>query len=155
MTRIAFQDQIPDNRCFGCGTENPHGLQIKSYWDGDESVCTFVPQPVHMAGPPQYVNGGIIAMVIDCHSVCTAIADHYRRENRDIGSDPLIWCVTASMTVNYLRPVPIDAPAVLRARIIEAGPKKTRLSCTLSSGDDECAAAEVLSIRVPPEWRGA
>lgn len=30
----AFQDQIPNNHCFGCGPENASGLQIKSHWVG-------------------------------------------------------------------------------------------------------------------------
>ncbi|WP_264821571.1 hypothetical protein [Acinetobacter schindleri] len=35
MTRIAFQDLYaePYTHCYGCGRENPHGHQLKSYWD--------------------------------------------------------------------------------------------------------------------------
>ena len=41
----AFQDYYPDEwaQCYGCGRLNEYGLQIKSYWDGEESVCTFTP----------------------------------------------------------------------------------------------------------------
>ena len=28
---IAIQDQIPHNHCYGCGKDNPDGMQIKSY----------------------------------------------------------------------------------------------------------------------------
>ena len=59
----AIQDRIPHNHCFGCGTLNPRGLQIKSYVEGDEAVCTFQPSPDHMAGPTDVVYGGIIAAV--------------------------------------------------------------------------------------------
>ena len=38
----AFQDTVPDNHCYGCGPENPKGMQIKSYWDGDETVSTLL-----------------------------------------------------------------------------------------------------------------
>ena len=36
----AFQDYYHDDysHCYGCGRLNEHGLQIKSYWDGEESV---------------------------------------------------------------------------------------------------------------------
>ena len=47
---------------------------------GDEAVSTFTPQPFHMAGPTNVLNGGIIGTVIDCHCICTAFADAYRRE---------------------------------------------------------------------------
>ena len=151
----SFQDQIPDNLCYGCGPGNEHGLRIKSFWEGDESVSTFMPQSFHTAGPEQFLNGGIIATIIDCHCVCTAIAGHYRREGRAIGTTPLIWCVTASLKIDYVRPVPIDMPVTLRARILETERKKTRLSCSVFSGSQECAKGEVLAIRVPPSWSEA
>src|SRR4030042_3439238 len=94
MEQAAFQDQIPDNGCWGVGPSNVHGLRIKSYWVGEESVCAFQPQPHQTAGPPHILNGGILASLIDCHCVCTSIAAAYRAENRAIGSHPLIWHVT-------------------------------------------------------------
>ena len=153
MPPIAFQDRIPDNLCYGCGPFNDSGLRIKSYWEGDEAVCTFQPGRHHSAGPAQFVNGGIIATLVDCHCVCTAIAHAYRVEGRAIGSEPTIWCVTANLNVTYLRPTPIEHPLTLRAGITESGPKKTRLWCTVRSGGEECARGEVLAVRVPASWR--
>ena len=109
MSSTAFQDLIPDNGCYGCGPANPHGLRIKSVWEGEEAVCVYRPEPHQSAGPPQFLNGGIIATLIDCHSVCTAIAHAYRAEGRPIGSAPHIWCVTANLNVTYLRPTPLEA----------------------------------------------
>ncbi|MGH7720161.1 MAG: PaaI family thioesterase [Gemmatimonadaceae bacterium] len=152
MDHLSFQDQIPNNQCWGCGPQNVSGLQIKSYWDGDESVCIYVPQPHHMAGPPNVLNGGIIASLIDCHCVCTAIAAAYRSEGRELGRAPLIWYATGSLHVSYVRPTPITAPVELRARIVERSGRKTRLTCTLASGGEECARAEVTAVRVPAEW---
>jgi acyl-CoA thioesterase FadM len=43
----------------------------------------------------------------------------------------------------------------LRARVTEAGPKKTLLQCRLYSNSDECARGEVLAVRVPNSWRNA
>jgi len=50
----AFQDYYSDNfaSCFGCGRLNEHGLHIKSYWDGEESVCRFQPEHYHTGGFP-------------------------------------------------------------------------------------------------------
>ncbi|MBW2487274.1 MAG: PaaI family thioesterase, partial [Deltaproteobacteria bacterium] len=51
MSEKAIQDYYPDeySHCCGCGRLNTHGLQIKSYWDGNETVCRFVPKDYHMA----------------------------------------------------------------------------------------------------------
>ena len=51
MSEKAFQDHYADAHsvCYGCGRLNEKGLQIKSYWDGDESVCSFTPRPEHTA----------------------------------------------------------------------------------------------------------
>ncbi len=88
--RVPFQDRMENNYCWGCGRLNDKGLQIKSRWDGEEGVCTWRPQEFHAAGPRDVLSGGIIASIIDCHSVCTAVADAYRFEGRHIGSDPEI-----------------------------------------------------------------
>ena len=72
MTQKAFQDYYPDDlsHCYGCGSLNEKGLQIKSFWDGEESVCTYTPRDYHTA-IPGFVYGGLIASLIDCHSTGT------------------------------------------------------------------------------------
>ena len=149
---LAIQDQIPHNHCWGCGTENPRGLRIKSYVEGDEAVCTFQPSPDHMAGPTHVVYGGIIAAVVDCHTVCTAIADVYRVAGQPIGTEPHRWCVTASLKLDYLAPTPIDQPMELRARVRETKGRKRVVDCTVRSGGREVVRAEVVAVEVPAEW---
>ena len=149
----AIQDSIPHNHCWGCGTLNPRGLQVKSYVEGDETVCRFQPWPEHMAGPTDVVNGGIIAAVIDCHAVCTALADAYRAAGAELGSEPLRWAVTASLRIDYLAPTPIGQPMELRARVREVKGRKRVVDCTLRSGGRECARAEVIAVEVPAGWR--
>lgn len=142
-----------ENWCYGCGPLNPDGLQIKSYWEGDGAVCTYRPRAAFMAGPRHVLNGGIIATLIDCHSICTAIAAIYQAEQRPLGSDPPIWCVTASMEIQYLRPTPISEPVVLRARVESSEGKRTTVRCSLSSGGIERVGARVVAVRVPSSWR--
>ena len=153
MSDRSIQQQIAGNLCFGCGPANDRGLRIESFWNPVGSVCTFLPEPHHAAGPPHVLNGGILATVIDCHAVCTAIAAAYEAEGRAIGSDPQIWCATGSLRVDYLLPTPIDRPLVLTARIAEVSGRKTWLDVDARSGDTEVARARVLAIRVPAEWR--
>src|SRR6185503_14959668 len=101
----AIQDHLPDQPCWGCGPNNPHGLRIKSYWLGASTVCTWQPQP-HYAGWPGIVNGGILASLVDCHCVCTAMSD--ADANRGYADEP-VGFATGSLSIRYLRPVPIHA----------------------------------------------
>ncbi|BCL61355.1 hypothetical protein DGMP_20480 [Desulfomarina profundi] len=52
MKEIAFQDLYPEDytNCYGCGRNNPAGLHLKSYWDGEESVCRHTPAPSTLVG---------------------------------------------------------------------------------------------------------
>jgi len=148
MKEPSFQDQGAVPFCYGCGADNKNGLQIKSYWDGDEAVGEWRPQPHHCGGRKNIVNGGIIATLIDCHSLNLAIATAYRGENRPIGSAPRIGYVTASLNVNYLKPTPLDAVLQLRARITKIDGRKAWVTCTVSAEGEVRATGEVLGIRV-------
>ena len=148
-----IQDSLHGNHCYGCGIENPTGMQIKSYWDGNRSTCTYQPRPEQCAGPTQYVYGGTIASLVDCHCVGTSIAVQYEREGRAMGTGEPIWCVTGRLTVNYLKPTPIDRPIELTAVVVESTDKKTVLECTVRSGDETTATGEVIAVRVPSSWR--
>ena len=146
----AFQDYYPDEwaRCYGCGRLNEHGLQVKSYWDGDQSVCTFVPKPYHTA-MPGYVYGGLIASLIDCHSTGTASAAAYRAQGREQGTEPPLRFVTASLHVDYLRPTPIEGPLELRSQVKEVKGRKVVVSTALSAGGEVCARGEVVAVEIP------
>lgn len=150
MREKAFQDYYSEqtSHCYGCGCLNDKGLQIKSYWEGDESVCVFHPRAEHTA-IPGYVYGGLIASVIDCHGTGTAAAAAYRAENRGMDTEPELRYVTGSLHVDYLRPTPIDAPMELRGTIKEIKGKKVVVSITLSSKGEICAKGEVIAIRMP------
>ena len=153
MGDIAIQDQIPDNHCWGCGADNPAGLHLKSYWDGHVAVTRFRPDPAFAAGPLHFLNGGIIATLLDCHAVCTAIARAYGDEGRAIGSAPEIWCATTAMTVDYQRPTPITEELELTAEVAAVEGSTTAVECALSCAGKDRARATVRSVRVPETWR--
>lgn len=110
-------------------------------------VCTFEPEPKHNAGFPNVMYGGLVASLIDCHSVWTAIAHTYRAEGREHGSLPAISYVTGSLTVRYLKPTALDIPVVLRAHVTELHPRKAMVHCDLYSGDEKTAEGDVLAVR--------
>ena len=149
MEPQAFQDAFAEmgvHQCWGCGSQNEHGLQIKSYWEGDEGVCVWRPQPYYQAWPGM-VNGGILAAIIDCHCTCTAIAAAYRATQRPISEPPLIAMVTAELRVAYLRPTPIAELLHLRATMREQTARKTMLTATLSALGEVCVRAEAIIVR--------
>lgn len=150
MQQKAFQDYYPDPLayCYGCGRLNEQGLQIKSYWDGDESVCLFYPRPYHTA-IPGYVYGGLIASLIDCHSTGTAAAAKYRAEGREMDTDPPFRFLTGSLRVDYLKPTPIEGPLEIRGKVSEIKGRKVVVSTTLSAGGEVCATGEVVAVQVP------
>ena len=155
MSEKAFQDYYPDNvsYCYGCGRLNEHGLQIKSFWDGDEAVCTFVPRPHHIA-IPGYVYGGLIASLIDCHCTGTAAAASYRSEGRAMDTLPPYRFVTASLKVDYLRPTPLGPPLEVRARVKEIKGRKVVMEASLSAEGQVCARGEVVAVQAPPHLFG-
>ena len=152
MAEKAFQDYYPDHTsyCYGCGRLNEYGLQIKSYWDGDESVCHFDPRPYHTA-IPGYVYGGLIASLIDCHGTGTAAAAAYRAEGRAMDSEPTFRFVTASLQVTFLRPTPIDATLEVRGTVKEIKGRKVVVAASLSANGEVCARGEVVAVQMPEQ----
>lgn len=149
MSSKSFQDYYPDDtaHCYGCGRLNEHGLHIQSYWDGDESVCTFTPQPYHTA-IPGYVYGGLIASLIDCHSTGTATGAMYRAEGREPGSEPVPRFVTASLHVEYVKPTPIGMPLTIRGHVKEIKGRRVVVVSELLAGGEVCARGEVVAVQM-------
>jgi acyl-coenzyme A thioesterase PaaI-like protein len=146
----AFQDYYPDHfaQCYGCGRLNEHGLHIRSFWDGDEAVSIFEPKPYHTA-IPGYVYGGLLASLVDCHCTGTASAAAYRAEGREMGSDPPLRFVTASLHVDYLLPTPIGVRLELRARVKEIKGRKVVVTATVMAEGKLCVRGEVVAVQVP------
>jgi acyl-coenzyme A thioesterase PaaI-like protein len=150
MNQNAFQDFYPDelSYCYGCGRLNDQGLKLKSYWDGEETVAIFNPRSYHIA-IPGYVYGGLIASIIDCHGTGTAAAAAYRAEGREMGTEPPVRFVTASLHVEYIRPTPLGVPLEVRGKIKEIKDRKVVVSATVSAGGETCARGEVIAVKMP------
>ena len=150
MSEKAFQTYYPDDvsHCYGCGHLNEHGHQIQSFWDGEESVCKFVPKPYHTA-MPGYVYGGLIASLIDCHSTGTAAAAAYREAGREMGTEPPLRFVTGSLHVDYLKPTPLGPTLELRGTVKEIKGRKVVVTSTLSADGVVCARGIVVAVQMP------
>jgi acyl-CoA thioesterase FadM len=153
MTELAFQDYYPENvaQCYGCGRLNEKGLQIKTYWDGDETVTRFRPRAEHTA-IPGYVYGGLIASLMDCHCTGTAAAAMYRFENRAMDTLPAYRFVTGSLHVDYLKPTPIDAELEIRAIVKEIKGRRVIMEARMIAHGQVTAKGEVVAVQMPESF---
>jgi len=152
----AFQDYYPETlaHCYGCGAKNTHGHQIKTYWEGDESVTRFTPEPFHTA-VPGFTYGGLIASLIDCHSTGTAAAAMYRSESRAMDTLPGFRFVTGSLHVDYLKPTPISGILEIRGRVKEIKGRKVVIETTVFAAGVATAKGEVVAIQIPANFGAA
>lgn len=111
-----------DQRCFGCGSQNPSGLRMRFYRKADE-VASWLSIPEHLCGWNGVAHGGVICTILD--EVMSWTAMHLLRR----------LILTRSMEVSFLKPVPTnrrfkatgcvaerisDRQAVLRAHLEDA-----------------------------------
>lgn len=150
MTNRPIQDFYPDDlsHCYGCGRLNEHGHQIKTCWDGDETVTKYCPRPEHTA-IPGYVYGGLIASLVDCHGTGTAAAAAYREAGREPGTEPPFRFVTASINVRYLRPTPMGVELEVRGKVKEIKGRKTVVEARVTAHGEVCATGEVVAVQMP------
>lgn len=146
MNNDYFQAHMPENVCFGCGINNPDGLHVKSYWEGDESVCRWHSEEKYH-GWANLLNGGILATIIDCHCMGTAMADAYKREGRSLDSEPVYRYATGTLNVKYLKPTP-NTEIELRTKVTEVKGRKTVMQCKALVDGQVTAEADVIAIRV-------
>jgi acyl-coenzyme A thioesterase PaaI-like protein len=146
----AIQDHYPDDvaHCYGCGRLNPDGLQLKTVWNGDETVAHVTPRPYHTA-MPGFVYGGLIASLVDCHAMGTAAAAAERSAGREIGDGPAPRFVTAQLNVTYLKPTPLGPRLEVRGKVREASERKAVVEVTVSADGVITARGEVVAVRIP------
>jgi acyl-coenzyme A thioesterase PaaI-like protein len=103
--------------CFGCGPANLKGLRLRSFADDDGTVrAAFTPWPEHDNGLG-YLNGGIIATILDCHGAAAVVL---AAAGLGLAPDGTLQYVTAGLDVRYLRPSPLDQTSELVARTVSA-----------------------------------
>ena len=151
MEESCFQDHYPDvlSNCYGCGKLNEQGHRIKSYWDGAESVCRFLPKPYHTS-MPGYVYGGLLASLIDCHGTGTAAAAICKAAKAaDPNADPRPRTLTASLHVDYVKPTPLGIELEVRGKIKEHKGRKVVIEEWILAAGVITVRGEVVAVQVP------
>ncbi|HVB58230.1 MAG TPA: PaaI family thioesterase [Candidatus Acidoferrales bacterium] len=97
----------PTNACFGCGGANSRGMRLA--FEQDDATrrirCIFRAEAEYQGGPG-FVHGGIIATLLD-----EVMGKVNRFHN--------LRAVTAELSVEYLRPVPVDEDLVVEGWEVE------------------------------------
>ncbi|MGP3923733.1 PaaI family thioesterase [Streptomyces sp. 8N616] len=125
-------------QCFGCGGEQPHGLQLAARAGEDVSVTAeFTVRPAHQ-GAPGLAHGGVLATALD----------------ETLGS--LNWllrvvAVTGRLETDFVRPVPVDTVLHLDAQVTAVHGRKIYSSAVGRIGGPEglvAVRADALFIEV-------
>jgi uncharacterized protein (TIGR00369 family) len=132
--------------CFVCGVENPYGLKMKFYEDGDDGIYTEIVVPERFQGYPGVVHGGIIASMLDEVSGRSFM----------IGDDQKFF-VTAELKIRYRKPVPIGQTLILKGRKGPDGGRKGRVAFGIgeiwNTAGELLASADIILVDAPDSIR--
>ncbi len=121
--------------CFGCGPNNPMGLQLDGFQVVEETVVAeFTPRPDYQ-GFGGVLHGGVLATALDEILAWAAIL---------VADSP---AVTAKLELRYRRPAPANATYRLTGRVVEDRGRRLVLAGTCHVGDRLIAEAEGLFLK--------
>src|SRR6202023_4315364 len=104
--------KLQKNYCFACGRNNPDGMRLRFSYDEERDcfVCRFR-LGKRYTGPPGHCHGGIIATILD-------------EAMGKVNKLRQVIALTSQMTVEYLRPVPLNKPLLVAARELSVRGRK-------------------------------
>ncbi len=115
--------------CFACAPQNPCGLKMEFYEDGDDVVCFWEPNS-NFQGWIDTLHGGIQATLID------EVGGWFISRKFQTSA------MTTNLNINYRKPVPITGKLEIRARMKEQKRVFVILDITLVSNGELCSKAE-------------
>jgi len=132
--------QMQRNNCFVCGMNNPDGMRLKFTLDEERQtfVCKFR-LGKRYTGPPGHCHGGIIASILD---------DAMGKVNKLHH----VVAVTKEMTVEYLKPVPLQMPLRVEGHGIEVhGRRHVNAAEIMNEQGEVLARSTGVFIAIDPE----
>jgi len=132
--------KLQKNICFACGTDNPDGMRLRFTYDEDRNcfVCRFRLSKRY-SGPPGHCHGGIIATILD-------------EAMGKVNKLRQVVALTSEITVNYLKPVPLNQPLRVESREVEVkGRKHINMAEILNDKREVLARSRGLFIAIDPE----
>jgi uncharacterized protein (TIGR00369 family) len=135
-----LERQPDSSMCFVCGRDNPIGLHLTFYVDGEQVKATFTPQAEHQ-GWPGVLHGGITSAILD----------------ETVGRSCFLvdmWAVTGRMEIRYRQPIPIGQQLTAIGEIVRVRSRGLQARGEIRLADGTVAAeAEATYIRIPGEKR--
>jgi uncharacterized protein (TIGR00369 family) len=131
--------RMQKNLCFGCGSSNPQGMRLKFTYDEacNGFVCRFR-LGKRYTGPPGHAHGGIIATILD-----EAMGKVNKLRN--------VVALTSQITVNYLKPVPLNQPLRVESREVSVrGRKHINMAKILNAQGEVLAHSRGLFVAIDP-----
>lgn len=95
---------LEPHNCFACGTLNVHGIGLELH-AGDDRCWTELVLPDRFQGWEDIAHGGVVCTILD-EVMAWALVDHD------------MWGVTARMSVEFKRPVPIGRRIRAEGRVV-------------------------------------
>ncbi len=125
--------------CFACGSLNVNGLQLVLHVEG-QSCWTELELPERFQGWEGIAHGGIVCTILD-EVMAWAL----------VGQDA--WGLTARMTVEFKRPVPVGAHLRAEGRMTEARRRLLTTTARLldATNGEVLATAEALYVAAPSD----
>ncbi|MEW8659062.1 MAG: hotdog fold domain-containing protein [Candidatus Thiodiazotropha endolucinida] len=138
--------ELAGNVCFGCGQDNPHGLQISVSRDpaNTERIMGEFQARDHMIGFPGITHGGTIYTALDCMATWSGMV---------LRGTKAMW-VLRSAEMKYHRPAMQSEPLSLSATITSEGGEWDAIEVTAEARDPKgnlLAGGVFKVIPVPPE----
>ena len=130
------------NVCFGCGQENPEGLNISVYRDPEDTnriLGEFEPQD-HMIGFPGITHGGAIYTALDCMATWSGMV---------LRKTKALW-VLRSAKIKYHRPAHQGSTVSLEAMIENQGEEWEAIEVRARARDPEGNLLTEGSFKVIP-----
>ncbi|HUF54643.1 MAG TPA: PaaI family thioesterase [Dehalococcoidia bacterium] len=132
------REDSPRQWCFGCGESNDEGLHIEFEVSGLDVTGRFTPRKSHQ-GFPGVAHGGIAAAVLDEAMGWAMYAAN-------------AWAMTARMEIRYRRPLSLDEPVIVTARVTRDRGRRLEAEAQIATEDGEVLAqADALFLRLPEE----
>ena len=131
--------KLPKNYCFACGKDNPDSMRLRFTYDEERHcfVCRFR-LGKRYTGPPGHCHGGIIATILD-----EAMGKVNKLRH--------VIAVTSEMTVNYVKPVPLQQPLRVESRELSVdGRKHINMAKILNEKGEVLARSQGLFIAIDP-----
>ncbi len=130
---------IAPHSCFACGELNEHGLHLALHVE-DGRCWTELTLDSRFQGWDGIAHGGIVCTILD-----------EVRAWALVGLDA--WGLTARMTVEFKRPVPVGAHLRAEGRMTEARRRLLTTTARLldATNGEVLATAEALYVAAPPD----